>query len=134
MWDTYDGRQRIGSVLSGATALGFILMAALHATGFDAVSAEAEQAPEMLRLFAPTLWLAYALALALLGLIAGIVAFRPDPPGRFVLACVALFPLGSAGLQVAFIGLIPHTLILVAVGVLAVVTAVVLPGQDPYEG
>ncbi len=127
-------RQRAGSIIAAFASVGLIATAALHSTGYNSVAQLALQAPTELHALVPALWLAFALDLAVVGLIVGVVAFRPTTSGRLILVIAAVSPLGAAGLQLWFLGFIPPTGILLGVGGLALLAAGVLPrgvGQRP---
>lgn len=122
-------RRRSGSILAAVASAGYIATAALHGTGYGWVADLALQAPAELRTLAPALWLSFAFDLVVVGLIVGVVALRPSPTGRLVLAIAAACPLAGAALQLRFLGFIPPTGILLALGVLTLVAAAVLPGE-----
>ena len=120
-------RQTSGSIIAGIAAVGFLATAGLHATGYKMISSLAKQAPEALQAFAPALWLAISLDLVILGLIVGVVAFRPNGVGRVILIIAAMCPIGVAGLQLIFLGFIPPTALLLGIGALTLTAAAVLP-------
>ncbi len=120
-------RQRLGGVLTGIAAGGFLATAAFHTTGFSSVVNAAALAPERVRALLPMLWLAIAFDFVVLGLIVAVVAFRPEGPARCILALATISPFAAAGLQIRFVGFILPTAILVGVGVLTLICAIVLP-------
>lgn len=111
-------------VLAGIAAAGFFATAALHATGHGAVTAMAAETQSLAALV-PALWLGFSADLVVLGLIVAAVAWRPIPGGRAVLAIASLAPLAAAGLQVRYLGFIPPTLLLLALGLLTLVAGAV---------
>jgi hypothetical protein len=121
-------RRRIGTSLTVAAAVAFIATAGLHATGYDSVTALAEQAAGDLASLVPMLWLGFSVDLVVLGLVIGAVALR-GAGGRLILTFTALCPLAAAGLQVRFLGFIAPTAILLAVTVLTLAAAAVRPPE-----
>ena len=111
-------RDRGARLLAGLAAFGFLGTAALHSTGYDSIVHMAKNVPGFLGHVMPALWLAFSLDLTVLGLIVGILALRPADVGRPILVIAALCPLAAAGLQLKFIGFIPPTGLLIALGVL----------------
>lgn len=122
-------RERVARFLAGVAFLGFLGTAALHSTAYDSVVRLAEDVPGFMGRVMPALWLAFSLGLTVLGLIVGILAWRPRDVARPILAITALFPLSAAGLQLRFIGFVPPTGILIALGALTWASAAVWPGH-----
>ncbi|KPJ91494.1 MAG: hypothetical protein AMS18_08605 [Gemmatimonas sp. SG8_17] len=122
-------RQRSASILMGLAALGFLGTAAVHTTGYGTVLRLAAEVPSDLGPAIPALWLVFSLDLAVIGLIVAVVAWRPQPIGRWVLVIASLSPLGAAGLQLRFIGFVPPTALLLGIGVLTLVAAALLTSQ-----
>jgi len=123
-------RNHTGRIVAGVAAAGFITTAAWHATGYTTVTRLAEQAPDDLRPLIPALWLAISIDLTIAGLIVAIVAVRPTPVGRIIVAIAAMMPLAIAGLQMAYLGFIPPTVLLLLDGALALAAAATLTGGD----
>lgn len=121
-------RRRIGSMIGGVAAMGFIATAVLHSTGFRAVTRLSQTAAAELRALVPALWLVFSFDLVILGLIVAVVTFRPSAPGRIIVATAALCPIGAACLQLWFLGFVPPTAILFGIGALALTSAGILPG------
>jgi hypothetical protein len=111
-------------------AVGYLATAWLHGTGFGPVTAAAALGPPELAALVPALWLSFSLDLVVLGLIAAVVAWRPSAAGRLVLAVAALTPLGAAGLQMRFLGFIPPTGLLIALGSITLTAATLLTGES----
>ncbi len=120
-------RRKIGSIVAGVAAMGFLGTAALHSTGYNAITRLSEGAAPELQALAPALWLAFSFELITLGLIVAVIALRPSPSGRLILAIAALAPISTAGLQLRFLGFVPPTAILFGIGALALIAAGVLP-------
>ena len=123
-------RHRAGMVLTWIAAAGFLATAALHGSGYGPVNRLAEDGPAGLRALVPALWLAFSGDLVVLGLIVGAVACRPSTVGRIILVIASLCPAGVAALQLRFLGFVPPTAILLALGALTMVAAAVLPGAS----
>lgn len=119
-------RDRLGGVVGGGAAVGFLGTALFHATGYRSVSEQAAEASSELGALVPALWLAFALDLAVLGLIVGAVAWRRPRAGSLILVIASLQPLGGASLQLLYIGFILPTAILLAVGGVTLAAAALL--------
>lgn len=128
-------RYAFGPGLTAVAALGYVVTAWIHSTGFDGVTALAAEGPEEMVLLMPALWLAFSLDLIVLALILALSAFRPARRMKWVVGIAAFCPLGAAALQVRYIGFIPPTAILLTIGTLAVAAAVVMdPRPDASTG
>ena len=123
-------RRRIGTALTAAAAISFVVTAGIHITGYDSVSALAREGPADLASLVPALWLVFAFDLVIIGLIVGVVAIGGATGGRLIMVLAALCPLGAAGLQICFLGFIPPTAILVTVAALTLMAA----GMRPARG
>ncbi len=119
-------RRKTGRILAGVAAAGFFATAWLHGTGYDSVTQLAGTGPRELESLVPALWLSFSFDLVVLGLIVAAVAWRPSTSSRAVLAIAALAPLAGAGLQLRFIGFVPPTAILIALGGLTLAAAAAL--------
>jgi hypothetical protein len=75
----------------------------------------------------PALWLVFSSDLVVLGLIVGALALRPSEVARPILTIAALCPIIAAGLQLWFIGFVPPTALLIALGVLTLLSAASWP-------
>lgn len=126
-------RRKTGSILAGVACLGFLATAWLHSTGYASVTEAAADVPSDLGAVMPALWLMFSFDLIVLGLIVGVIAYRPPATARIILWIAALAPLAAAGLQLRFLGFIPPTAILIALGVLTVAAGALLgpPPQKP---
>lgn len=120
-------RQKLGRILAGMAAFGFIGTAILHYTGYDSIIQLAEKGPEELQVLVPALWLSFSINLIIPGTIVAVIAFRPSRLSRLILIILALCPISAAILQILFLGFIPPTAILFADGILAIVAAGILP-------
>jgi hypothetical protein len=120
----------MGSLLVGLAAAGFFATAAIHSTGYDSVTALAAQGPEDMQALMPALWLAFSFDLIVIGLILGVVAFRPARSSRLIVAVAALCPLGAVALQLRFIGFILPTAILLVLSTLTLTAASVIPANS----
>jgi hypothetical protein len=119
-------RHQLARIVAGCAAATFLGTAALHSTGFDSVVQLVAQLPSDLVAVMPAVWLVFSLDLVIIGLIVAAVAYRPAPPGRFILVVAAFCPLGAAALQLVFIGFVFPTAILLTVGALTLGAAVLL--------
>jgi hypothetical protein len=118
-------RNRAARVLTGVLCLGFLATAALHSTGYSSVVSLASEVQGTMGDLMPALWLAFAVDLAVLGLIVGVLAVRAPQGARPILVVIALCPFAAAALQLRFIGFIPPTALLIGLGVLSWVDAAV---------
>jgi len=123
----FRSRYTVGRAVTGVAAAGFLATALIHSTGFHSVAALALEGPAELAALMPALWLVFSFDLVVLGLILAVAAFRPSATSRWMAGIASLCPLGAAGLQLWYIGFIPPTAILLAIGVLAASAALVLP-------
>jgi hypothetical protein len=121
------GRRSVGRLVTGLAALAFLATAALHTSGYEIVTARAREAPAAVRALVPLLWLALSFDFTVLGLVVAVLAARPGPATRLVLAIVAIAPIAAAGLQVRFVGFIPPTAMLLGVAALTLLGAAILP-------
>ncbi len=120
-------RAQLGSLLTGLVGAGFLGTAALHGTGYDAVTRLAAEGPTELQALVPALWVVFSLDLVVIGLMLAVVARRPMPRDRLLLAVAAFCPIGAALLQIRFLGFIPPSAILLALGAFTLTAAVVIP-------
>ena len=109
-------RGKIGRLMTAVAAGGAVATAALHATGYPSVVRLSSAIQGRLGAAIPALWLAFSTDLAVLGLIMGVVAVRPGRGARLIVGIASLCPLSAAALEVLFLGVMPPTLILLAVG------------------
>ncbi len=109
--------------LTGVSSLGFVGIAALHSTGYDSITRVSRDLPAPMGDVMPVLWLVFSSDLVVLGLIVGALALRPTDMARPILAIAAICPLVAAGLQLWSIGFVPPTALLIALGVLTLVSA-----------
>ena len=116
-------------VLAGTSAFGFFLAAGLHASGYRQVMLRAAQGVGGSPLEMAALWLAFAAALLLFGVMVALVALRRVTGGeaRWVLALAACFPLLTVLLQLRFVGFIPPVVTLSAVTAVTFAAAFLWP-------
>src|SRR5207253_11497351 len=79
-------RYQTAQLLAGVSAVGFVLAAGLHTSEYRWVVLRAQQGFSGLAPFVATLWLTFAAALVILGLIVTLVAFGRVTPGGAILA------------------------------------------------
>ncbi len=123
-------RGQAARLLTGLAALCFLGTAGLHSTGYDSIVRLASDVPGMMGQVMPALWLVFSFDLTILGLIVGAQAIRPADVARPILMIAALCPLAAAGLQVGFIGFVPPTALLIALGVLTLACAATWPPRS----
>ncbi len=120
-------RRQAEAVIAGIAAIGLLGTAPLHSAGYSSVVRASAQAPEMVRGLLPMPWLQIGFDFAVLGILVGVVAFRPGGPARIILVVAAICPLATAGPQIRFIGFIPPTAILIGVGIVTLIGAMIAP-------
>ncbi len=120
-------RVKAGSTLVGVAAALLIGTAALHHTGFRSARDLGARAGGDLAIVVPALWLFFSVSLVSVGLASAAMAWRPVPGHRLVLVCLALVPAGGAALQIAYVGFVPPTLILLVDAAALLSAALVLP-------
>lgn len=123
-------RSRIGSVVAGIAAIGYLGTALLHSTGYRSVAELAAEVPSDLGPLMPALWLAFSLDLAVVGVIVGVVAWSRPRVGSLILVISSFQPVGAASLQLRYIGFVPPTAILLAVAAVTLAAAALLR-RDP---
>lgn len=121
-------RPRIAGMVAGVAAIGYLGTALLHSTGYSSVVELAAEVPSDLGALMPALWLAFSLDLAVVGLIVGVVAWRRPQAGSLILVIASLQPLGTASLQLRYIGFVPPTAILLAVAAVTLAAATLFRG------
>jgi len=121
--------------LAGLSAFGFLLAAGLHASGYRQVVLRAEQGVGCSPLELGALWLAFAAALLVFGVLVALVALRRiTGGGRWILALAGCFPLITVLLQLRLVGFIPPELTLAAVTVVTFAAALAWPVESPGVG
>ena len=80
------------------------------------------------------LWLAFAAALLVFGVLVVLVTLRRISGGRWVLALAGCFPLITVLLQLRLVGFIPPELTLGAVTVVTFAAALAWPAESPDIG
>jgi hypothetical protein len=121
--------RKLGSLLTGLAGIAFLATAALHATGYPWILAQAESMSAEAALVVPPLWLMFAADLGVLGLVLITVSLRPARGGPFIVLLAALAPLTAAGLLARTIRLGGPVPILAGVAGLAILAAAVLAIQ-----
>ncbi len=119
-------RQRTAQFLTGLSAFGFFLAAGLHTSGYGSVVALAQQGPPGLAPLVSALWLAFTAGLILFGIVVTLVALG-RVRSRPILILASCFPLGTAVLQIRFLGFIPPVAILSTIAVLGIAGALAFP-------
>ena len=115
-------------VLTGGSAVGFFLAAGIHASGYRHVVLHAEAGVGCSPLELAALWLAFASALIVFGMLAALVALRRITGGeRWVLALAGCFPLMTVLLQLRLVGFISPVVYLSAVAAVTFAAAIVWP-------
>jgi hypothetical protein len=123
-------RKRLGSILGTASAVGFLATAGLHGTGYAAVSGVAREGPEDLHTLVPMLWVAFSADLVVIGVIVLVVAWWRNTASSLVLIAAGCMPAIAAGLQIAYLGFVPPTAILIALAVLTWAAAIAMRGHS----
>src|ERR1043166_1101894 len=104
-----------------------LLAAGLHATEYRRVVLRAQQGFSGLAPLVATLWLTFAAALVILGLIVTLVAFGHANPGRSILALAGCFPAITVALQLRFLGFTTPVAVFAAVAALSFAAALTFP-------
>jgi hypothetical protein len=124
---TFMTRYQTARVLAGVSAVGFLLAAGLHTAEYRRVVPQAQLAFSGLAPFVATLWLTFAAAMVILGLIVTLVAFGRVTPGRSILALAGCFPAITVILQLRFLGFTPSVAIFAVVAALNFAAALTFP-------
>lgn len=114
---------RLTRILSWASAIGFLGVAALHGSAYGMVLGLAREAPDPVRRILSVLWLAGSADLVALGLVLAAVAGTGGRTGALVTAFAALSPLSIAALQLTFLRFSPPTAMLLVLGALTLAAA-----------
>ena len=114
---------RLTRIFSWASAIGFLLVAALHGSAYGRVLGMAREAPDPVRRILSVLWLGGSGDFVALGLVLAAVAGTGGRTGALVTAFAALSPLAIAALQTTFLGFSPPTAMLLVLGALTLVAA-----------
>ncbi len=122
-------RERVGSGLAGLGALGCLATAWLHGTGYASISELAADGPEGLQPLMQALWVSFSFHMIIMGLVIAYVAWRRPAGGGIILTLAALSPISMAGLQIAYLGFIPPTAILLTLGAITLLAAGLLAGR-----
>ena len=120
-------RSRAAQLLAGVSAVGFLLAAGLHASEYRGVVLHAQQGFAGLVAFVATLWLTFAAALVILGLIVTLVAFGRVTPGRPILELAGCFPAVTVILQLHFLGFTAPVAVFSAVAAVTFAAALTFP-------
>jgi len=127
-------RFQTGRALAGLSAFGFLLAAGVHTSGYRQVVLRAGQGVGCSPLELGALWLAFAAALLVFGVLVVLVTLRRISGGRWVLALAGCFPLITVLLQLRLVGFIPPELTLGAVTVVTFAAALAWPAESPDIG
>ena len=120
-------RYQTAQLLAGVSAVGFVLAAGLHTSEYRGVVLRAQQGFAGLAPFVAALWLTFAAALVILGLIVTLVAFGRVTPGRSILALAGCFPSVTVVLQLHFLGFTPPVAVFSAVAAVTFAAALTFP-------
>lgn len=121
-------RPRLAVIVSRASACGFFLVAALHGSAYGRVMGMAPPGSESFRSVVSVLWLSGSADLVAFGLVLLAMARASGTVPALVTAFAAISPLVVAGLQVAFLGFLPPTAMLLALGALTLWAALLKKG------
>lgn len=130
MTTSVASRMRLGSILSTASAVGFLATAGLHGTGYAAVTSVARQGPEDLHALVPMLWVAFSADLVVIGVIVLVVSWWRSAASSLVLTAAGFMPAIAASLQIVYLGFVPPTAILIALAVVTWVAAMATRGHS----
>lgn len=122
-------RQQTAQALTGVSALGFVVAAVLHASGYRGVVVQAQQGFSGLSPLVAALWLAFSAALLVLGGIVTVVALGRAKGGRWILAFAGCLPLITVLLQLRLLGFTSSTAVLAVVAALTFGAALALPAE-----
>jgi hypothetical protein len=120
-------RHKVARGLTGLSAAGFFIAAMLHTSGYQPVTALAQQGPSGLGGLVSALWLAFSAAMITLGLIVAILVRGQVGAARAILILAGCFPLATAALQLRFLGFIPPVAILGTIALVSFAGAVASP-------
>jgi hypothetical protein len=125
-------RYKTAQVLSGVSAFGFFLAAGLHVSGYRQVVLQAQRSFFGETPLVAALWLAFAAALAVLGVMVTLVVLGRVTGGRWILALAGGFPLVTVLLQLHLLGFTRATAILSAIAAVSFGAAIAFP--RPVDG
>jgi hypothetical protein len=127
-------RYKAAQVLAGVSAFGFFVAAALHTSGYRQVVLQAQQGFSGLAPLVSALWLVFAAAMVVLGLMVTLVAFGRVIGGRSILALAGCFPLVTVVLQLHFLGFSPPVAILSTLAAVSFGAAIAFPTVSERVG
>ena len=127
-------RYKTAQVLAGVSACGFFVAAGLHTSGYRQVVLQAQRGFSGLAAFVATLWLTFAAAMAILGLLVTLVVLGRVTGGRSILALAGCFPFVTVVLQLHFLGFTPPVGIFSIVAALSFGAAVSFPAGSARVG
>lgn len=125
---------KIARLLAGVGALGFFVAAVLHTSQYGNVVAQARQASVQVASLMAALWLAFAAAMLVLGIMVSVVARGRVSGARLILGAAACFPLATVLLQLRYLGFIPPVPILSTVAILTFAAAAMWPAAAEPAG
>lgn len=120
-------RYQIARILAGVSAFGFLFEAALHTSQYRRVVLQAQRGFSGLVPLLSALWLAFAAAMLVLGVIVALVALGRATGGRWILALATSFPLLTVLLQLHFLEFTRSTAILSSIVVISLGAAIAFP-------
>ncbi len=120
-------RYKTAQILTGVAAFGFFVAAGLHISGYRQVLLQAQQGFSGLAPLVSALWLVFAAAMVILGVMVTLVALGRVTGGRWILALAGCFPLITVLLQLRFLGFIPPVAILSTVAAVSFGAAIAFP-------
>jgi len=91
-------------LLAGLSAAAFLLSAALLVSSYGSIVTSAQRAPADIATLIPALWLAFAVAMIVFGVIMAATTRRDGLNPRLTLFLVALFPTATGMYFVRFLG------------------------------
>ena len=121
------------SLLSISSGLGFFVAAGLHAGRYSRISAFAGKGPEGLLPLVQLLWVSFSAGLVVVGVIVFVTIWRFTPLSRWVLLVAGFLPAINAGLQVAYLGFVWPTAILVSLALVTWAAAIAQRGQTHVQ-
>lgn len=118
---------RTASILAWAAAALYVGTAAWHQTGLSFVQRLTADGPEGLQPLISALWILFGVSLVILALIIAACASTTHPARRLILGLAALGPVSGAILQIAYLGFIPPTALLLIDAAVAATAALATP-------
>lgn len=120
-------RHRAALILTGISAAGFFITAALLLSSYSSVVESAGQSPADIAALVPALWLSFTVAMVACGLMVASALRTSTPTPTSVLVLSAAFPMMAGIFFWRFLGFDSASGIFLVVGVLTLAAAVALP-------